>query len=222
MLERLRQLRAQSNAATRLDWQAALRQVGAGEALMSVMGDWGWAQLDDEMQANVATLTFPGTAGSFVYTPDSFAVPRELGKSGFPARSFLHDVVEDKLALIEFSNAKHSIPPRTDLGEGDIAQLSSASLRDTYRQFESCSRGDGDCQLLLAVSGLAPPPGADPCFDEMDAILALATAEPGTRAVEPEARVCSAPFPRTSEEAEPRLLDLLLGVARQRFAAACR
>lgn len=222
MLERLRQLRAVSNVAARLDWQAALRQVGGGEALMTVMGDWGWAQLDDEMQANVATLTFPGTSGSFVYTPDSFAVPRELGKSGFAARSFLHDVIEDKQALIEFSNAKHSIPPRTDLSERDIAELSSASLRDTYREFVSCSAGKLDCRLLLAVSGLAPPPGADPCFDEMDALLALATADPDTRLTPPEGRTCSEPFPRTSQEAEPRLLDLLIRVARQRFAAACR
>lgn len=222
MLERLRQLRNASNAALRVDWQAALRQVGAGEALMTVMGDWGWAQLDDAMQADVGTLTFPGTASSFVYTPDSFAVPRELGKSGFPARSFLHDVVEDKLALIEFSNAKHSIPPRKDLSEQDIAQLSSAGLRDTYRDFVRCSLGDSRCQLLLAVSGLAPPPGADPCFDEMDALLALATADADTRVVPPEARSCSEPFPRSNQEAEQRLLDLLIQVAHRPFAAACR
>ncbi|HVY29247.1 MAG TPA: extracellular solute-binding protein [Polyangiaceae bacterium] len=223
VLSLLRQLRGFSNAAARSSWQAALRQVGTGEALMTAMGDWGWAQLSDEAKANVAMVTFPGTAGTFVYTPDSFAVPRELGKNGFPARSFLHDVVEDKDALIEFSNAKHSIPPRRDLSEADIARLSRESLRATYRDFTRCQAGEGDCRLLLAVSGLAPPPGTDACFDEMDALLAIAVDDSAVALDAPEEpRACAEPFPKTSQEAEQRLLDLLIGVARRRFAAACR
>jgi hypothetical protein len=222
MLALLRQLQALSNASARSSWQTALRKVGSGEALLTVMGDWGWAQLGTDAESAVATVPFPGTAKTFVYTPDSFAVPRELGKSGFPARSFLHDVVEDKAALIDFSNAKHSIPPRRDLTPDEVARLESASLRDTYAEFQRCEGGVDSCELLLAVSGLAPPPGADGCFDEMDALLALAVVGDGAAVAPPEPRACNTPFPQTSQEAEQRLLDLLLEVAHRRFAADCR
>jgi hypothetical protein len=172
--------------------------------------------------ASVEVSTFPGTAGTFVYTPDSFAVPRELKKSGFPAHSFLHDVVEAKDALIEFSNAKHSIPPRSDLSDSEVEALTSESLRSTYRQFKSCNESAEACKLLLAVSGLGPPPGTDPCFDEIDALLTYAV----TGSAPPEelldARSCAEPFPRSSAEAESRLIELLLVIGKRGFAADCR
>jgi glucose/mannose transport system substrate-binding protein len=222
MLEVLRELHGYSDVSAHMSWQDALRQVGKGEALLTITGDWGFAQLDAEAAARVDAVTFPGTASHFVYTPDSFAVPRELKKNGFPARSFLHDVVADKEALIAFSNAKHSIPPRKDLTEDEIELLSSESLRSSYRQFASCGEADGRCQLLLAVSGLAPPPGTDPCFDEMDALLAFAVTGDAPRDDGSVARQCQKKRPVTSAEAEARLIEVLLDVATRRFAAACR
>jgi glucose/mannose transport system substrate-binding protein len=221
MLQVLRELHGYS-VSPDLSWQDALRQVGAGEALLTITGDWGFAQLDADAAARVETVTFPGTAGKFVYTPDSFAVPRELKKNGFPARSFLLDVVADKEALIAFSNAKHSIPPRNDLKDFEIDSLNSESLRSTYRQFASCGGSDGSCELLLAVSGLAPPPGTDPCFDEMDALLAFAVTGDAPAHDGSVARQCGRDLPTTSEGAESRLIELLLDVATRRFAAACR
>jgi ABC-type glycerol-3-phosphate transport system substrate-binding protein len=217
----LRALRGFSDFSARASWQDAVRQVGAGEALMTITGDWGFAQLEPETVDDVQTTPFPGTADSFVYTPDSFAVPRELNKNGFPARSFLHDVVEDKAALIEFSNAKHSIPPRQDLTTTEIGMLASESLRASYRQFAGCNDANG-CKLLLAVSGLGPPPGTEPCFDEMDALLTFAVAgTPPSRALLDQ-RTCDQPFPSSSAAAEGRLIELLLGVARRRYAETCR
>ena len=222
MLQVLRALHGYSDVSAQISWQDALRQVGDGEALLTITGDWGFAQLGAEAAARVDAVTFPGTAGRFVYTPDSFAVPRELKKNGFPARAFLHDVVADKEALIAFSNAKHSIPPRKDLTDDEIDQLSSESLRSTYRQFASCGESEGSCELLLAVSGLAPPPGTDPCFDEMDALLAFAVTGHAPSDDGSVARQCQQERPTTSEEAEDRLIELLLDVATRRFAAACR
>jgi ABC-type glycerol-3-phosphate transport system substrate-binding protein len=222
MLSVLRELRSYTDVSTRLSWQDALRQVGSGEALLTITGDWGYAQLDPEATAGVDTVTFPGTADKFVYTPDSFAVPRELKKNGFPARSFLDDVVANKAALIAFSNAKHSIPPRNDLSDDEVAALSSESLRSTYRQFTSCGSSDSDCELLLAVSGLAPPPGTDPCFDEMDGLLAYAVSGDAPADDGSGARQCRQELPTTSDEAEARLIELLLDVATRRFAATCR
>jgi glucose/mannose transport system substrate-binding protein len=221
MLAVLRELRSFSDTAASMSWQDALRQVGTGEALLTITGDWGFAQLDPEMLEKVEAITFPGTADTFVYTPDSFAVPRELKKNGFPARSFLESVVADKAALIDFSNAKHSIPPRNDLNDTEVASLASQNLRDTYRQFSSCDANHG-CTLRLAVSGLAPPPGTDPCFDEMDSLLGFAVTghDPWSGSSVP--RRCASALPRTAAQAEERLLDLLLEVAQRRFAADCR
>ena len=222
MVAVLRALHGFSAFPTRVSWQEALRQVGAGEALMTIGGDWGLAQLGPDALSSVETAAFPGTDGSFVYTPDSFAVPRELGKNGFPARSFLHDVIANKDALIEFSKAKHSIPPRQDLTPDEIEALAGENLRATYRQFARCSDPASGCQLLLAVSGLGPPPGAEPCFDELDELLSFAVSGSAPAADFLAGRLCDQPFPSTSAEAERRLIELLLSVATQRFAADCR
>jgi glucose/mannose transport system substrate-binding protein len=222
MLLVLQRLIGHSNFAARETWQDALRQMGRGEALITITGDWGYAQLDGLMLPDVETVTFPGTAGSFVYTPDSFAVPRELGKDGSPAHGFLHQVVEDKRALIAFSNAKHSIPPRHDLTEEEISELGSDSLRASYRQFAACSGGESSCNLLLAVSGLGPSPGADPCLDEVDALLTLAAAGALPSDEFLMNRTCSSIFPLAREDAKDRLLQLLLGVGESRFVAGCR
>ena len=222
MLSVLRELHSYSNASVSQSWQDALHDVGAGEALLTITGDWGFAQLDSEVVDQVETVTFPGTSGAFVYTPDSFAVPRELKKNGFPARSFLQDVVADKAALIDFANAKHAIPPRRDLSFDEVELLSSENLRATYRQFVGCNDGSNDCKLLLAVSGLAPPPGTDPCFDEMDSLLTFAVTGQDPTADSTVPRSCQEAFPTTGAQAEERLLDLLLQVAGRRFAAACR
>lgn len=223
MLETLRELVRYSNFAARLEWQDAVRQVGSGEAVMTVTGDWGWAQLPDEHRDNVATVAYPGTADSFVYTPDSFAVPRDLHKNGFPARSFLRDVVANTTALIEFSNLKHSVPPRRDLTTSEIAMLGTESMRRTYERFSDCDASAGGCQLLLAVSGLAPPPGAEPCTDDVDALLTLAVTGRGPSRAQIDNRLCTEQrFPNTAALAEERLIELLLSVAKKRFAADCR
>jgi len=219
MVSVLRGLTSFSNVSESLSWQQALQQVGAGEALVTITGDWGYAQLGADVTTDVATTTFPGTSGAFVYTPDSFAVPRELKKNGFPARSFLHEIVETKDALIEFSRWKHSIPPRSDLSAAEIASLGDDVLRDTYRRFKSCEASN-DCKLLLAVSGLGPPPGTDPCFDEIDALLTLAVT--GQIPTGETLDGCQASSPLTRETASARLIELLLKIGEQRFASDCR
>jgi ABC-type glycerol-3-phosphate transport system substrate-binding protein len=219
MVSILRELTTVSNFSQGVSWQDALRQVGDGQALMTVTGDWGWAQLDDATGGDVETVTFPGTAATFVYTPDSFAVPRELRKNGFSARSFLHDVVQNKDTLVAFSRDKHSIPPRSDLTDAEVESLGNETLRRTYRRFVECDQARNGCKLMLAVSGLGPPPGTDSCFDEIDAILRLAVI--GSLPAG-ETLLCGDPPPRTRAEASARLIDLLLSIGRRRIAPDCQ
>jgi hypothetical protein len=219
MVAVLRRLVVLSNFSQPVSWQDALQQVGAGEALMTITGDWGYAQLSSEARDDVVISEFPGTAGNFVYTPDSFAVPRELKKNGFPARSFLHEIVESKDALIEFARWKHSIPPRVDLSPDEVDALDDDGLRDSYRRFKSCEQSSS-CKLLLAVSGLGPPPGTDPCFDEIDALLALAVT--GELPDDETLEGCKTSEPLDRETASARLIELLLKIGEQRFANDCR
>jgi glucose/mannose transport system substrate-binding protein len=226
MLEVLRAMVGPNGLPADLDWKDAVHQVGDGAAVFTVMGDWAWAQLSPEQRERVTAISYPGTADTFVYTPDSFAVPKELEKNGFPARSFLQDIVSQKNLLIEFANLKYSIPPRSDLEPDDIDQLGPESIRETYRQFKDCE--DGGCELLLAVSGLAPPPGVDPCFDDIDALLKVAVTGFPPSAEQRMALRCPAPFLETADAADAadaaaaRLVELLLEVAKQRFASECR
>lgn len=220
MLKIVQRLTQLSNAKERVSWQDAVRQVGNGEALFTITGDWGWAQLTEAAATKVQTVTFPGTAGSFVYTPDSFAVPREFGKSGFAARAFLHDAVENQETLLSFSRFKHSIPPLKDLSDRELEALASDGQRATYKRFSDCANDGVRCKLLLAVSGLGPPPGTDPCFDEIDALLTLAATGVTSPVTEP--RLCPLPFPIDPDEATWRLVELLSSIGNRRFAADCR
>ncbi len=220
MLAILRRLVEFSAIEREITWQDALLEVGRGEALFTVTGDWGWAQLEEEQAANVATVAFPGTSSSFVYTPDSFAVPRQLGQSGYRAHTFLQSVIAEKESLIDFSSVKHAIPPRNDI---DPRRLATQALRETYQRFNDCSVGVDGCEVVLAVSGLGPPPGFDACLDDIDAVLNMAVL--GRIPEDPDAprrRLCTELLPTTKRQASTRMMELLMNIGNQRFAADCR
>lgn len=220
MLEALRKLVSFSSLSEDVDWQDAVRQVGSGEALFTVTGDWGWAQLEENQLEDVVAVAFPGTSSTFVYTPDSFAVPRESEQDGSRARGFLQKVVADPDALLAFSESKHSIPARRDF---DASLLKRAELRETYRKFTECSAGVGGCDVLLASSGLAPPPGFTSCFDDIEALLAKAVTGSIPETFYDNPRNCDNPWPpQTEAEAATRIVEQLLAVAREEFAEECR
>src|SRR5690606_13673316 len=110
-------------------------------------------------------VPFPGTGEAFVYTPDSFAVPRRGGTDGAGAHVWLREVVSDQTTQVRFANIKNSIPAIRDLDDNTLDGLVHERLRDTYRQFAACQTEGSSCRLLLAVSGLGPPPATDPCLD---------------------------------------------------------
>lgn len=206
-------------------WQDALRRVGAGEALYTVMGDWGWAHLAEARDA-VEAIPFPGTQRAFVYTPDSFAVPRRTGSDGSGAHLWLREVVANVSTQIAFARAKHSIPAFTELSEEQLDALDNPRLAETHRAFSRCHEDDSDCELLLAVSGLGPSPAADGCFDEVGWLLARtlgSISQPEAAAEEAgELRACARPLPRNPRAAGEELIERLMIVSRTYFAEACR
>jgi len=132
--------------AREIEWDAAVAMVQDGRAAMTVMGDWAKGtlkQLGGVPGKTFGQVPFPGTKGVFVFTADTFPLPK-----GAPRRK---DALEflSTLASLEGQNAfnpiKGSIPARTDIDPGAYDVLARAMIKDF--------RGD---RLELALSGLAP------------------------------------------------------------------
>ncbi len=206
-------------------WQSALDMVASGLAAYTVMGDWGWAQVGAQNDA-VRSMPFPGTGHAFIYTPDSFAVPRRGGSDGSGAHMWLKEVVADVETQIAFAQVKQSIPAVRGLSEDELATLGNERLAESYREFGRCQDPESDCQLLLAVSGLGPSPAADPCFDEVGRLVArvagLVSEEDREAQERGEPRECPLPFPVDPDEAGRELVERLVRESREPFAADCR
>lgn len=221
LFDRLERTLAFARPEAPLSWQDAVVAVAQGDALFTVMGDWSLAQLNQEQRARVRELRFPGTVGAYVYTPDSFAIPRIVERDGAAPHLWLREIVESREVQLRFAARKNSIPSLRGLAS---EELPTPELRESYERFAECQDSDSECRLLLAVSGLGPTPSADPCFDRMGPWLARAVDyplfEPETE--ERELGVCARGEPASAAEARSLLLELLLDVARSRFAADCR
>jgi len=221
-LSHVRRLGAASNVADGQSWTDAVDAVGEGTALFTVMGDWGATRLANTPQErDVVLLPFPGADGNFVYTVDAFAVPRKMNSEGAAARTFLEDVVLNRETLLEFSAAKHSLPPLASLTNEEFNGLPSQDQRDAYLEFQRCNAGGNGCTLLPAVSGLAPASGLNPCFERTGALLAW-IAGSSTAAATLRDSECPVLPPASIEEAEEQYVAELLEVSKTQFAAECR
>jgi len=205
-----------------IEWQEAVRDVAEGQALFTVMGDWAWAQIPANKREEVAAVPFPGTRGSYIYTPDSFTVPRfgapRQPANGVEAHLWLREVIDHRETQLDFARVKQCIPALSDLREEEFESLGSDYLRESYLEFTECQSADSDCRLLLAVSGLGPPPGSDACHDEMGLLLSHVAGFPvweGTSG-------CFDEPPADSEQATEAMIDILLRLSQERFAPHCR
>jgi glucose/mannose transport system substrate-binding protein len=132
--------------ARQLEWDAAVAMVHDGRAAMTVMGDWAKGtleQLGGVPGETFGQVPFPGTAGVFVFTADTFPLPK-----GAPRRADALDFLGTLASLAgqnAFNPIKGSIPARTDIDPGAYDVLAQAMIKDF--------RSD---QLELALSGLAP------------------------------------------------------------------
>jgi glucose/mannose transport system substrate-binding protein len=145
-----------------VDWAEALDTMMTGDkpAAMAVMGDWakgyfvsqGW-----EPGIDFDQIPFPGSNGTFVFTADTFAMPKGAPHES-AARNFLSTVgsVEGQTA---FNKIKGSIPVRGDINPEDFDALG----QKTFEDFQSNER-------VLAMSGLTPVGSIDdvaPAIKEM-------------------------------------------------------
>ncbi len=129
-----------------IEWDAAVAMVQDGRAAMTVMGDWAKGtlkQLGGVPGETFGQLPFPGTAGVFVFTADTFPLPK-----GAPRRADALDFLGTLASLAgqnAFNPIKGSIPARTDIDPAAYDVLAQAMIKDFRRD-----------HLELALSGLAP------------------------------------------------------------------
>jgi len=120
------------------------------DAAFTVMGDWanGLLQLEllgkDVEPREVASQAFPGTEGLFVYTSDTFPLPRGTAHPK-EARDFLETIGLPE-AQIAFSRKKGSVPARL-----------SASVNKLHVWQRNASDAFAASEHLLATSGYFPP-----------------------------------------------------------------
>jgi len=128
------------------DWIAAVNKVGTGEAAYTVMGDWAKGLLVSQgltPGTDFGQIAFPGTAGTFVFTTDSF--PLALGA---PERDLAVDLLRlfgSNRGQIAFNTVKGSIPTRLDASAQEFDVLGKQMISD-FR----------DAQYR-SLAGLAPP-----------------------------------------------------------------
>lgn len=221
LADHVERLGAVSNMSDGNGWTEAIDLVASGSALFTVMGDWGAARLEGATAQRVDLVPFPGLEDRFVYTVDSFAVPKKFDSRGTAVRTFLEHTTLSRPGLLKFSAAKHSIPPIEGLTADELATLPSPIQRRTYERFAECSAGADDCTLLPAVSGLAPAAGLDPCFERTGTLLGwLAGSRQAQAAFSEDA--CDEPVPQSHQEARAQLIEQLVRVSEHPYAETCR
>jgi len=134
--------------ANSLDWTKGIDHMFDAESpcAMTVMGDWAKGYLESKgwvAGTHFEQIPFPGSNGTFVFTADTFPLPK-----GAPNRAgavaFL-ETIGSTDGQIAFNVLKGSIPVRTDIDPMEF----DATAQRTMADFASNS-------LVKALSGLQP------------------------------------------------------------------
>ncbi len=156
-----------------IEWDEAVARVHHGQAAMTVMGDWAKGalnQLGGQPGETFGQIPFPGTAGVFLFTADTFPLPK-----GAPRREEALDLLAS-FASVEgqdaFNPIKGSIPARRDVDVSAYDPLAQAMIADF-----SVDR------LALALSGLAPSTFTDEVQDSLAEMVELGDPEPARLAL---------------------------------------
>ncbi len=141
---------ANANSA-QLTWSQAADRVLTGDAAMTIMGDWDKGYMVSRGAApdvDFGALPTPGTAGTFVFTTDTFGLPK-----GAPNRSGTLDMLTtfgSKEGQDTFNPTKGSISPRSDTELSAYDAMGQRTIADFRQASESAT-------VVAATAMLAPP-----------------------------------------------------------------
>ena len=120
------------NAAGR-DWNLATAMVIKGEAGMQFMGDWAKGEFvaaGKKPGADYVCVAAPGTANSFTFNIDSFAMFKVKGDDKIKAQKDLAQAIMSPAFQETFSLNKGSIPVRTDVKMDKFDDCAKLSAQD--------------------------------------------------------------------------------------------
>jgi glucose/mannose transport system substrate-binding protein len=129
-IEDFRKLLSYTNSdADRIVWDNAMDRVLRGEAAMTIMGDWakGYANAAGAFGDKFGFIPTPGTADSFVFTTDTFGMPK--GNHAADTEKLLK-VFASADGQRDFNYSKGSISAR-----GDVKILEDDDRRPTFDDF---------------------------------------------------------------------------------------
>jgi glucose/mannose transport system substrate-binding protein len=149
--------------ASSLTWNQPLDMVLNGQAAMTIMGDWGkgYANAAGKGDETFGVIPTPGTAGTFVFTTDTFGIP--IGALDGENAKRLLDVFGSREGQDIFNPIKGSISARNDSLIDDPTYKYDAMAKQTFADFN-----DPNTLIVQATSILAP----QTFIDAMSAALA--------------------------------------------------
>jgi glucose/mannose transport system substrate-binding protein len=154
-LEDLRTLLSYTNPnATQLTWSGAVELVRTGGAAMTIMGDWAKGYFlanQGTPDASFGEIPTPGTAGTFVFTTDTFGLPR--GVRNRQGALDLLTVFGSREGQDTFNPIKGSIPARRDANTDAYDVMAQRTIDD----FRTAAANPGGTTLVPATAILAPP-----------------------------------------------------------------
>jgi glucose/mannose transport system substrate-binding protein len=130
-----------------LHWEQAAEMVFEGRAAMTVMGDWARTLFDSsggDVAARYREMSFPDTAGVFVFACNVFPLP--IGARNEAGSRRLLELIASAEAQAAIARSTTSIPARLDI------DMSSSDPDQRHKQHLWRSG-----RLVLAQSGLVPP-----------------------------------------------------------------
>ncbi|HET9958256.1 MAG TPA: ABC transporter substrate-binding protein [Polyangiaceae bacterium] len=134
--------------ANSLDWTTGIDHMfdSTNPCAMTVMGDWAKGYLEKkgwEAGTDFAQIPFPGSRGTFVFTADTFPLPK--GAPNRPGAVALLETFASVEGQIAFNRIKGSIPVRTDIDPKEFDSIAQKTMADFTKD-----------QLVSAMSGLLP------------------------------------------------------------------
>jgi glucose/mannose transport system substrate-binding protein len=152
-VEDLRRLLSYANAsAPALTWSEAVELVRTGEAAMTIMGDWAkgyFTARGDVPDTDFGVIPMPGTAGTFVFTTDTFGLPR--GARNRRGALALLELFGSEEGQDLFNPIKGSISARSDARREAYDMMAQGTITDFQAAAADPTR------LVPATAMLAPP-----------------------------------------------------------------